>query len=161
MKLLYLFLSISILTSVSACDQRSEGELAEAEATVTLQNRASDIVGMPNLTSFAQKERASRIFELLDRDVLTYTYTYAEASGVLTRLCESVGYGVPFSSQYSSPTKLVRIRGERYQVPQPEPNGLYPPPTSDATWVTCLIEGTEHVVYVEPKIIVTDFPLDE
>lgn len=44
---------------------------------------------------------------------------------------------------------------------QPEPNGLYMPDSTSATWVICLGEdGDLDPVYVEPQIIVSLTPME-
>ncbi|MCY4626340.1 MAG: hypothetical protein OXE58_02075, partial [Acidobacteria bacterium] len=77
--------------------------------------------------------------------------------GRLWHVCDSIGYGMPFSAQYSNPERS--ISGGR-TLPQPEPNGLWPPTSTSATWVVCASPGGAfEPVYVEPEITVSPFPL--
>jgi hypothetical protein len=48
-------------------------------------------------------------------------------------------------------------------LPQPEPNGLFMPAAADGTWVMCLDPKDKAVkpVFVEPRVIVSPFPLTE
>lgn len=74
-----------------------------------------------------------------------------------------IGYGIPYSAQYSNPEKEVYEGGYDSgfgSLPQPEPNGLFMPESSSATWLIMLDkEGNPRPVYVEPLIIVSPFPL--
>jgi hypothetical protein len=64
-------------------------------------------------------------------------------------LCNSLGYGLPYATQYTDP-KLA------------DPNGLYTPSSADGTWVLCLNPKTKQAEpqYVEPRVIVSTYPLN-
>lgn len=119
---------------------------------------AIESVGMPAIHNYRELRMAKEIQELRDRhDVVSYTYLYAEASGKLTFLCESSGYGLPYSTQFTSPQKIA-ASGHQYGyaiLPQAEPNGLFSPQSSEGTWVMCKDPNGPDVkpVYVEAKVI--------
>jgi hypothetical protein len=51
-------------------------------------------------------------------------------------------------------------RGAGITLPQPEPNGLFMPPDSEATWIMCSDgSGGVRPVYSEPRLVVSPFPL--
>lgn len=120
--------------------QRMEALVAEGVAQV----------GAPAIRNFTELRAMKELYELRDQANLV-TYTYIEnqipqvvpgitaLGGKLTFLCTSVGYGLPYGTQFSNPMKLVRIYsgGEYYVTPQAEPNGLFMPPTAEGTWVKC------------------------
>jgi hypothetical protein len=90
------------------------------------------------------------LLELRDEQISTFTYI-SNNSG-LHFICNSVGYGLPYATQYTNP--------ERYHVnganlPQPEPNDLFMPSQADATWVLCSTPKGIVPVYIESTIVVS------
>lgn len=156
-----------IVAQSSSCAPPAEVSTADtqqAAATQTLMSEAHAAVGMPGVTNFTQKRLLRRLYELLDQDgLVTYTYTI-DMNGNRHFLCESIGYGMPFSAQYSNPQVEVFRRphsGGFGALPQPEPNGIFLPDSTSATWVICVSEdiGAFTPLYVEPQIIVSPFKL--
>lgn len=68
-------------------------------------------------------------------------------------------FGVPFSAQYTNPEKYIRHTGTI--LPQADPNGLYMPVSSSATWLMMIDPETKEArpVYIEPEIVVSPFKL--
>lgn len=156
-----------VLTGAPGCEPGTEGTKAdqlEAQRTQQAAAQAADVAGFPAITRFTEKERLRRIYELRDDpNLTTYTYTFAQNTGQLRLLCESIGFGVPFSAQFSNPVRSLDDKswdGSDTVLPQPEPNGIFPPTSSDATFVICVEGGREQVVYAEPTLIVSPFPLE-
>lgn len=92
-------------------------------------------------------------------NVRTYTYTQG-IEGNLVKLCDSVGYGIPYATQYTNPER----RGDYLEapnLPQADPNGLYSPASAEGTWVLCKDPASEKVapVLIEPRVVVSQFPL--
>jgi hypothetical protein len=87
------------------------------------------------------------VLELRDKMQPTYTYLVG-TNNQLTKLCDSIGYGLPYATQYTNPSLA-------------DPNGLYTPASADGTWVLCLNPKNKKVEpqYVEPRIIVMTYPL--
>lgn len=134
---------------------------------VLLQEGAAKI-GMPNIKNFREKQQLKDIFELRDQSgYSTYTYLYSEMTGKKIFFCNSIGYGIPYATQFTNPQKVQRYDNyQRYDnlvVPQADPNGLFTPPGAEGTWIMCKDpKGTEvKPVYVEPRIIVSPFPMDD
>lgn len=150
-------------------------EMPEQVSSDEIQNRqqervskqAAQEVGLPAIVNFQEKRILKDILELRDRpDLVTYTYI-TDMSGHLHKMCDSIGYGVPYATQYTSPMKLVDNQGNsqtwaNIPMPQADPNGLFSPASADGTWVLCRVPGKDKVTptYVEPHIIVSTFPLD-
>ena len=117
---------------------------------------------MPAIVNFQEKRMAKMILELRDTAITTVTYTQ-DMSGNLHKLCDSVGYGLPYATQYTNPQK-IGYTGNQVGVatlPQADPNGLFSPASADGTWVLCMNPADKKVMplYVEPHIIVSPFPL--
>jgi len=130
----------------------------QARATEKLALEANAQVGMPQITNFTEKRLLSRLYTLRDQDGLA-TFTYiVDLQGKLHHLCNSIGYGMPFSAQYTTP-EIWATQGAT--LPVPEPNGLFPPTSTSATWVICAdATGDTRPVYVEPEIVVSPFELN-
>ena len=137
----------------------SEAAKEQSRLTEELTMESNRQVGMPGIANFTEKRRLRQLYELRDQEIVTYTYI-VDWQGRLFHVCDSIGFGIPFSAQYTTPERFVYRNSGSATIPQPEPNGLFPPSSSSATWVICADEGGEfRPVYVEPSIIVSPFPL--
>lgn len=121
-------------------------------------------VGMPAITNFQEKKLAKQIMELRDQEnLVTYTYVISAQTGQYTYLGKSIGYGLPYATQFTSPEKAVdSVRYAQDNVlPQADPNGLFMPGSAAATWVMLVDEsdGQPHPVYVESDVTVSPFKL--
>jgi len=95
---------------------------------------------------------------------VTYTYLYAEQTGKLTYLGETIGYGIPYATQFTNPQKTVYTGGAGgayATLPQADPNGLFSPASAEGTWILMKDPDGPDVrpVYVEPRIVVSPFKL--
>lgn len=135
-----------------------------AHATTQAMGEANRQVGMPDIINWTERRQFKDILELRDKpDLATFTYI-VDMNANLRPLCRSIGYGLPYSVQYTNPMVTVdtwRANGFLEQLPQPDPNGLFMPDGLSATWVLCVDpeSGTPDPVYVEPQIIVSRFEL--
>jgi len=136
-------------------------EQEQQKITAQLQAEAQAQVGMPDITNWTERRQFKDILELRDKpELLTYTYI-VNMYGELLPLCQSIGYGLPYSVQYTSPQREERVYQGSIAMPQADPNGLYMPQGLSATWVLCMDQnGDTNPVYVEPEIIVSRFELD-
>jgi hypothetical protein len=97
----------------------------------------------------------SKVYQARNSAVSTWTYVLSEYTGKLLWSCPSLGFPIPYSAQLTNPSKMA---WEGYHdsavIPQAEPNGLYPPPSAEATVVPC-IDPTGKVTpaYVEPRVM--------
>lgn len=147
-----IFALTSAALAISACSDSATTK--ETEATRSLTNAAATEVGMPAITNFYEKRLLKEIYERRDQaDLGTFAYVQG-LDGRLTCLGQAIGYGVPYSTQYSSPVEWRTGR------PQAEPNALFTPEGMSATWLQLVDpQGDVHAVYVEPTIVVSPFPL--
>ena len=156
-----LFLLVMLLQS---CKQATpNADSIQASQTKQMQLAATQTVGMPNITNFTEKRFAKMIYELKDQEVTTYTY-FVDMNGKLHMLCESVGYGLPASVQYSNPERVLHGSGANGRsaatIAQAEPNGLFMPEGLAATFVLCSDgKGGVRPIYSEPELIVSPFEL--
>ena len=127
--------------------------------------------GMPAIVNFQELKLAKMIYELRDaEDLLCYAYI-VNLNGDLIFVGECIGYGLPYSVQFSNPERVWMehdysgTTGSSNDIggtiPQPEPNGLFMPEGLSATWIMLIdpSTGEPRPVYFEPTIVVSPFPL--
>jgi len=147
-----------IVVLFNGCND-SDPDVVQRRQTKKLMNEINRQIGMPNIVNFQQKKLMKMIYEECDREnLICYAYIVAKYSGKLVPLGRCVGYGVPFSAQYTNPERYY-LNGAT--LPQPDPNGIFMPTSSSATWLLLIDPKTDkpRLVYVEPEIIVSPFPL--
>jgi hypothetical protein len=155
-----LLLVLPLIALLSACDERQNSRQIEAAKQEEMQLQAVQSVGMPAITNFAEKRMFKDILELRDKNVPTTTYLVG-MNNQLTKVCDSVGYGLPYATQYTNPQMRVGSQNGVVTLPQADPNGLYSPASADGTWVLCVDhkDGKAKPIYIEPRIIVSPFAL--
>jgi len=85
--------------------------------------------------------------------VATYSYVRSPFTGKVLFSCPSIGFPIPYSTQLTNPNGIEYRAGSHWTLPQPEPNGLYPPATALGTWVFCAnTDGTVSPSYQEPNV---------
>jgi hypothetical protein len=172
-----LILVFSFLTlGTSRCNPDQSADMKQAEATKKSMNEAQRQVGMPNIVNFQQRKMMKWIYELADKEnLITYTYIKSDMTGKLIFIGKTLGYGVPFSAQFTNPMRIwdqeseggasgkMNDAGELQVIPNPDPNGLYMPTSSSATWVILIDpkDGQPRPIYVEPEIVVSPIPLSQ
>jgi hypothetical protein len=120
-------------------------------------SRATDQVGMPTLMNFQERNTLKKIIEARDAAVDTISYV-VESGGLLRKICDSVGYGIPYSTQFTNPYQYWS-RGAT--LPQADPNGLFTSPQAAGTWLNCKdpANNSLNFVYVQSNVVVSPFPL--
>lgn len=149
--------------ALTACEPRQQtAEEKQKVATAKLTAEADKQIGMPDIVNFQERKFAKQILELRDKAISTYTY-FIDMNGRKHFICASVGYGLPYSVQFTNPERRIGdgINGEIDTIPQADPNGLYMPDALSATWVLCSDgKGGVKPVYVEPQIMVSPFKME-
>ena len=162
-RVLILGLTITLVMPLAGCGQRDSGNAITNRQQSVVDKQAALEVGFPNITNFQEKRELKLIYELRDKTFTTITYLKG-MHGHLHKMCDSVGYGIPYSTEYSNPEKVHWAGNTRViALPQADPNGLYSAPDAAATWILCLDPKTQQVepVYSEPDIVVSQFPLTD
>jgi hypothetical protein len=136
-------------------NQSTSDQLQHDQQEVLLQ--AATATGMPAIVNFAERKMLKRILEIRDQAINTTTYI-VDMNGRPHKICDSIGYGFPYSTQFTNPSQNPL---KDVVISQAEPNGLFSSPTSEGTWISCVDPVNKHmqVVYVEPRVIVSPFPL--
>ena len=149
---------VGCVETVPSADKR------QAQETKKRLLEADKQVGMPDIVNFTERRLAKDILELRDQEGLT-TYTYLKSlDGKLVFLTESIGYGLPYSVQFTNPeVEVFRSSqgGGHGTMPQADPNGLFMPDGLSATWI--LVKdpktGKARPAYIEPEISVFPFKI--
>jgi hypothetical protein len=156
--------SVAVLgiSLVGCVDTPSSDEIQRVEQERILKESTVQ-TGMPAIKNFRERKLLKQIIEMRDQDgLVTYTYTVPETTGRPVFLCNSIGYGLPAATQYTSPEKVDYHSTGSVSIPQADPNGLFSPESAEGTWVMCTDpsgSGKTRPVYVEPRVIVSPFKL--
>jgi len=167
-----LLLLTLIVFALASCGESSS---ADADADADMQKKteqsmqeANRQVGMPAMVNYQEKKNLKWIYELCDKeDFICHAYLFNTMTGQVGQyLGECIGYGIPYSTQFSNPERVAKYSetpatGSNITLPQPEPNGLFKPEGLSATWLIMIDPETKEPrpVYVEPEIIVSPFKL--
>lgn len=176
--LLFVVAVCALTLGFYGCDEppkTSDSVQQEQQERVLMEGTAQ--IGMPAIKNFRERKLLKDILELRDQDGLV-TYTYMEnliptvvpgrtaLGGKLTYVGESIGYGIPYATQFTNPQKIsVWCRNVGYAIlPQADPNGLFSPASAEGTWILLKDPNGPKTrpVYIEPRVVVSPFkfPLD-
>lgn len=158
-----------ILASFTSCNNKDNGNKVDIEQRQKQQENQKvmrDKVGDPDIKNYEEAKTYKEILE--DRDnpkLICHWYTYNDMNGKLIYQGRCKGYGIPYSTQFSNPERPIDYEDELGEdlyeepvgnLPQAEPNGLFMPTSSSATWVLAIKDdNTISVEYVEPTIVVS------
>lgn len=160
-RLSLIFLCLAGL-AMAACQPIENADTKQQKQQETMRAEAVSSVGMPAIVNWQELRFVKMLYELRDSGTTTYAYITDLNGRPAYKLCDSVGYGLPYSVQFSAPEKMQKIFTDKWErMPQSEPNGLFMPDSAEGTWVMCLNPEDKSIkpVYVEPKVIVSPFPL--
>jgi hypothetical protein len=173
-RIIGIIMVLFLMVFLTGCEYEPSNNVAQQE-TRAVQSSMQEMqreVGQPLIDDFYEKKMAKLIYELRDNAELS-TYAYmVNLDGKYVFLGRCIGFGLPYSVQYTSPSKMVNRYGENiglngnlgydpYIMPQADPNGLYMPEGLSATWLMLVNEqtGEPEIIYTEPSIIVTQSKL--
>lgn len=147
---------------LSGCIEDSADTVLKKQTEKAMKEMNSQ-VGMPAIVNFQERKLAKMIFELRDKtDLVCYAYIKSDYQGKLTFIGKCIGFGLPYSVQYTSPMAYKKVLSATWSsMPQADPNGLYMPPGLSATWLMMINPktGEANPVYIECEIVVSPFPL--
>ncbi|MBI4856136.1 MAG: hypothetical protein HY818_05295 [Acetobacterium woodii] len=135
-----------------SADQNRVKEEAYQETQMT---QATAEIGMPEITEFYEKKMAKEILEMRDdSSLICYAYSKSDMTGKYVYLGKCMGFGLPYSTQYTNPEQKVDM--VELTLPQADPNGLYSPDGVSATWLMMIDEttGERSISYNENDVIV-------
>jgi hypothetical protein len=163
--LLLCFLPILFFGCELSKKKSSNNQLSEKQEQIMLE--ANRQVGMPAIKNYQERKLMKQILELRDQEnLICYCYIVPEMTGKPVFLCKCIGYGLPYSTQYTNPQVLMTPGySERgcTTLPQADPNGLFMPVNAEGTWVMLIDSKTNepHPVYIETRVLISPFKLGE
>ena len=170
MKKMLLVIAGALLFAGCIEDKNKSDSIVQAQQEKSMREMVSQ-TGLPAIKNFQEKKMMKMLYELRDReDLVCHVYLMNQMTGEVGQyLGKCIGYGLPASTQYSNPDKVLKY-GDTMQtyygsspstIPQAEPNGLFMPEGLSATWLMMIDPDTNEPrpVYVEPLIIVSPFKL--
>jgi len=167
-KIIMFVISVVIMIVIIGCNEvkPKSDEIIQKQQEAAMREAVAQ-TGLPAIRNFKEKKMLKMLYELRDQeDLICHAYLFNVMTGEVGQyLGKCIGYGLPASTQYSNPEKIVHK--ETYQggsfgtLPQAEPNGLFMPNGLSATWLMMIDPKTNkpRPVYVEPLIIVSPFKL--
>jgi hypothetical protein len=158
-----------IATVLAGCGpEQPSADQIQNQRQEALNKQATMSVGMPTITNFAEKRLLKQIYEMRDQSITTYTY-FIDRDAHLHKLCDSIGFPIPYSTEYTSPQYIASSYQSGYAIlPQADPNALFSPSSALGTWILChnpnpnppAGQPTSGPVYSEPDVIASPFPLN-
>jgi hypothetical protein len=119
--------------------------------------------GMPAITNFRERKLAKQILEMRDQEgLITHSYIFNEMAGKFVYLGRTIGFPLPYATQYTNPEKLQYLSKHGYfNLPQADPNALFSPSSAEGTWVLLVNEttGQPSPAYFEQRICCLTFKL--
>lgn len=149
-------------TTENGCEPTPSSDAIQRQQQEKILQEGTSAVGMPSIHNFREKKLLKDILELRDQaGYTTYTYLWSEVTGKAIFFCNSIGYPLPYATQFTNPTEPYAYDRSVTTINQADPNGLFSPQSAEATWVMCAdpAGGKAKPVYVEPKTITTPFQL--
>jgi hypothetical protein len=165
MKAVFLLAALMAVPEEESCANSPAADKKQALAQEQSLEQANAAVGMPAITNFQEMRMVKDLYELRDKAIGTHAYIFNEMQGCLIYLGPSVGYGLPYATQFSSPEKdiyAITNSGVHHNMPQAEPNGLFMPAAAEGTWIMLKDPNGDAVkpIYVEPRVVVSPFRLE-
>jgi len=153
----------AVCLGLSACEPEQNAERDQALRTNEALSEMNRQIGLPNIRNFQEKKLLKMVLEERDRENLVcYAYIIPDQTGKPVYIGRCIGYGIPYSTQYTNPQKVLHeMSSSPSTVPQADPNGLYAPGASEATWLFLIDPATNkpRPVYCEARTLVSPFPI--
>jgi hypothetical protein len=151
----------------SGCDRDNTSDNIQRRQQSALLLEGTAQVGMPAIKNFRERKILKDILELRDQEgLVTYTYLFNQYTGKLVFFGVTIGYGIPYATQFTNPMKDIYYKTSykhHMALPQAEPNGLFSPASAEGTWVLMKNPNDKGVspVFIEPRIVVSPFILPQ
>ena len=149
-------IGIFVLVAFAGCDTQESSTSIERRKQEELSKQAMLAVDLPNVRNFYEKKTLKKILEMRDNPkIINHLYTKNDMSGKWVYEGKCIGFGIPYSTQYTNPEMRVHNQTSA-TLPHADPNGLYSTPNGTATWVIKVDDhGLQTVEYIESEIRVT------
>lgn len=136
-----------ILGCTAACMDNSDSK--ERATVENAQNRMVTNQPPPAYEWSLERHLMINLYNGRNRAVATYTFVRNQFTGKIMSRCQSIGFPIPATTQLTNPMKWI---GQGAVINQAEPNGLYAPSSTKATFVMCVENGKVVPRYYEPDV---------
>jgi hypothetical protein len=128
---------LMVFAFAGTCTTPNPADEQQRKVQEEINLQSNQVVGMPNISNFREKATLKMIYELRDQsNLVTYSYIYSVYTGKFTFLGQTIGYPIPYSTQFTNPERPLNPNYmDSSMIPQADPNGLFSPQSSAATWV--------------------------
>ena len=122
---------------------------------------------VPSFNWSLERHMLIQLYAARQQATNTFSVVQSEYTGKVLWSCPSIGFPLPYATQLTNPLQAQWSYhgGEGVAsavVSQQEPNGLFTPSQSDATWVPCVDDkGRITPVYEEKHVTVFLRPVEE
>jgi hypothetical protein len=139
-----------------ACNNASD---TDKENNTVAQQQNQYLIGQPiSVFDYSlERDLIIQLYQARNTTVSTHT-VWRSDYGIIEGDCPSIGYGLPYDTSLTNPTKTEYSHHGLATIDQAEPNGLYASKNTSATWIMCtdLKTGTIAPIYIEGKV--TTYP---
>ena len=123
--LMMILLLVPFISGESGCNSPPSSDDIQRQTQERILKEGTSQVGMPGITKFTEKKDFRDILELRDKAIITYTYLFSDTWACVVRYGDTIGFPIPYSTQYTNPQKVAeRAQGGFAVIPQADPNGL-------------------------------------
>jgi hypothetical protein len=159
-KILSLMLIVVLGLTIVGCSEENSSDSKQSSQQEKILKEATNQTGMPNISNFTERKMMKDILELRDKsNLITYVYTQNQMDGKWVYQGKAIGFGLPYSTEYTNPEKIADSlsQGGYAILPQADPNGLFSSQNTSATWIMMINPTTNEpeVQYMEPNTYIT------
>ena len=159
--ILWWVLAVACFLPLLGCEKTSDDIQREQQEKILMDGTSQ--MGMPAVKNFREKKLLKDIIELRDQaGLVTYSYFFSDYNGKFVFIGETIGYPIPYATQYTNPQKIAWTSGSHsHVIPQADPNGLFSPASAEGTWVLMFNPQTKRAEpqYIEHRVEVFTFKL--
>jgi hypothetical protein len=149
---------------LAGCDMpKPDSDSEQSQQQEAILKEGTSQIGMPSIVNFRERKLLKQILEMRDQEkFITYSYVFAENTGKFIYVGQSIGYPIPYSTQFTNPSKIAKEWQSGFAIlPQADPNGLFSPASAEGTWLVLTDPATNKasVAYFEPKVVTLPYKL--
>jgi hypothetical protein len=169
---------IVMMAALTGCyDYQPSSDQVQSHQQEQILKEGTQEVGMPAIKNFQERKLMKLILEKRDdANLKTYLYTKNEMNGKFRFIGNTMGFGLPGATEFTSPEKVSQSCGNSQvsgnggywcvegNSPQADPNGLFMPSSEDATWVLMVNPSDPkdiEPVYMESQVNIFPFQLPD
>lgn len=150
------------MLNMYGCEGQESAEHKQQRQTNQALAEMDRQIGMPDIHNFQEKKMMKLVMEERDRaDLICYAYVKSEYTGKFNFIGKCIGYGLPYSTEFTNPQKVTGYNSAPAVIAQADPNGLYMPQSASATWLFMINPetGKPVPVYCEDNVLVLPYKL--